>query len=89
MGTNDIITILTSKDREEIKEGIKSAIVNQFKEELEDCDTYLFDVSDIQEMVNDAVRDALYEMYNEIKKAVKKKVKQLINDMSLNDIKGE
>ena len=67
---NNILTILTETDRYEIKRALKDIIIEQIKSDFEDNDCYLFDINDI----NGVMEEAITEIKEEIKPLLKEKL---------------
>jgi hypothetical protein len=80
----DAITkIFTTEDQQELKQGFKKIILEQFRSDLEKMDVYLFDPS----VIEDIIQDAFTEVINEAKVDFKEKLKnQVMNLLENNDI---
>jgi len=70
MRDNNILTILTSDDKDDIREAVKQLIVEQVKSDLEGSDYYIFDPDELQEMLANLAE----EVKEEIKPLVKEKM---------------
>ncbi|HHX71285.1 MAG TPA: hypothetical protein GX708_24985 [Gallicola sp.] len=70
MRDNNILTILTSDDRDEVRESIKQLIIEQVKSDLEESDYYIFDPDELQEMLTNLAE----EVKEEIKPLIKEKM---------------
>lgn len=71
----NILTILKSEDREEIRAALKRVIINQIEDDFrENCD-YLFDIDDI----NGMIEEALEEVKEEIKPIIKEHMLEEMN----------
>ena len=72
---NNILTILTSQDRDEIKQALKDAIIKQIQDDFHSCDSYMFNIDDINKMMQEAIED------------VQEEVKPIVKEFMLNEIK--
>ena len=70
MRDNNILTILTSDDRDEVRESIKQLIIEQVKSDLEESEYYIFDPDELQEMLTNLAE----EVKEEIKPLIKEKM---------------
>jgi len=80
---NDIIAILTSDDKDDIKSRVKNLIVDQVERDFNDYDMYCFNPDYIESLVGDVFTDIIEELKPTFKKAIKKKMDTLINEMKL------
>jgi ribosomal protein S3AE len=71
---NDILTILTSEDKDDIRKALKDIIVNRIKEDFQDYDSYIFDGDSLGEIIEEAIE----EVKDEIKPLLKE---QMFNEM--------
>jgi len=71
----NIAKIFNSEDEVELKQAFKEIIIEQFRDDLERSDTYLFDPSDVEEMIQDAFK----EIVDEIKATYKIKLREEMN----------
>ena len=85
---NDIIAILTSDDKDDIKKRVKNLIVEQVEKDFDDYDMYCFNPDYIENIVGDTFNDIIEELKPTFKKAIKQKMKVLINDMTLPNIES-
>lgn len=82
------IQFLGKENVEDLKRGVKDALLNHFIEDLEKYPYYLLDVDDCESMVE----DVLQELKNEIIEEYKQPLKQLLIDrlfasLDKNDLK--
>jgi hypothetical protein len=68
---NNILTLLTSEDKDEIKKAIKDIIINQIEEDVKDCGNYLIDTDELNDMIQEAVEEAVEEAKDELKPVLK------------------
>jgi len=81
---NDILMILTTEDRGELKAGVKALILNHFKNDLDALsdDSYCFNPEYIESLVTDAFEQIMDDLKPKLKKDVEKKMKQLVNSIN-------
>lgn len=78
-----ITKIFTTEDQQELKQGFKEIILEQFETQLAEMDVYLFDPS----VVEDMIQETFKEIMNEIKADFKKRLEpQIMSLMENNDI---
>ena len=70
----NILKIFTSHDEVELKQAFKEIIKDQFRNDLEQCDTYMFDYNEIQEMVTEAFQEVINEVKQEYKEKLREKM---------------
>lgn len=70
MRDNNILTILTSDDRDEVRTAIKQLIIEQVKTDLEESDFYIFDPDELQDMLTNLAE----EVKEEVKPLIKEKM---------------
>lgn len=70
MRDNNILTILTSEDRDEVRGAIKQLIIDQVKSDLEESEYYIFDPDELQEMLSSLAE----EVKEEVKPLIKEKM---------------
>ena len=80
---NDIITILTSEDRDEIKTELKKLIIERVDTDLKDYNMYCFNPEYIENVVGDMFNEIVEELQPKFKKAIKDKMTALIDTMQL------
>lgn len=79
----NIVKIFNSQDENEIKQAFKEIIKKQFKNDLEEMDTYMFNPNAIEEMINNSFEEIITEVKNEFKEKLKEK---LFNAGKVNEI---
>lgn len=77
MDNNNILTVLTSEDREEIRKSLKDIIIEQIKDDFRDCGTYMFDMDDINDMMQEAIEE------------IKEEIKPMLKDFMFNEMKNK
>lgn len=70
MRDTNILTILTSDDRDEVRNAVKQLIIEQVKSDLEQSEYYIFDPDELQEMLSDLAQ----EVKEEVKPLIKEKM---------------
>jgi len=70
MRDNNILTILTSDDRDDVRNAVKQLIIEQVKSDLEQSEYYIFDPDELQEMLSDLAQ----EVKEEVKPLIKEKM---------------
>lgn len=73
MNTN-ILTVLTSEDRDDIRVALKEIIIEQVKEDFRDNGSYLFDREDVEGMVHEALEEAKEEIKLQLKEVMLKQM---------------
>ncbi|WP_297419147.1 hypothetical protein [Clostridium sp.] len=78
---NNILTILTSEDKEEIRKSIKDIIIKQIEEDLISYSEghYIFDEDEILK-IQDMINEAIEEVKAEIKPLLKEKMFKEMKD---------
>jgi len=80
METNNILTILTSKDKCEIKEALKKICLEQIRKDIESI--YLINSGDIRNIY----QEILMEISGEIKKELKEEYGDIIKQKILSSL---
>jgi Glu-tRNA(Gln) amidotransferase subunit E-like FAD-binding protein len=75
----NIFKIFSSQDEIELKQAFKEIIKDQFRNDLEQMDVYLFDPCDIEDMIKDAFEEIVDEVKKEYKDKIKEKMFEAIN----------
>lgn len=70
MRDENILTILTSDDRDDVRDAVKQLIIKQVKTDLEERDYYIFDPDELQEMLSNLAE----EVKEEVKPLIKEKM---------------
>lgn len=70
----NIIKIFNSKDETEIKQAFKEIIIEQFRNDIQENDRYLFNPDDISDMIQEAFLNATNEVKQEYKEKLKEKM---------------
>lgn len=78
-----ITKLFTTEDQQEMKQALKEIIVEQFKNEVEEYDRYMFDPNDIQEKVEEAFTEVITEIKLEFKEKLRE---QMLKMLENNDI---
>ena len=71
----EIITLLTSKDKDEIRKSIVKLIIEKMEDDLELWDSYILYPPDFQAIVDDATEQATKEFSEFIKNDMLEKMK--------------
>lgn len=71
---NNILAILTTEDRDDIKKALKDIIINQIREDVRG-DTYIFDSNDLNDMMQEAITE------------IKEEIKPILKDFMFNKMK--
>ena len=71
---NNMLTILTSEDRDEIKQSLKNVIIEPIESDFRESTNYLFDANDISDMLQEAIKE------------VKAEIKPLMKDYLLQEM---
>lgn len=79
----NVLTLLTSEDRFEIKKAMKEIIVEQIKSDFESYDCYLFDPSQIQDMIEEVVDEVREEVKIAYKEKVMKEMEEKLANMKI------
>lgn len=69
-----ITKIFTTEDKEELRQAFKEMIKDQFKNDLEQNDNYLFDSSEIEIMINEAFEEVISKIKNEFEEKLKEQM---------------
>lgn len=72
---NNILTILTETDREEIKRALKEIIIEQIRSDFADTGSYIFDPSEVDNMMTDAIDE------------VKEEIKPILKEYMMEEMK--
>jgi hypothetical protein len=75
----NILKIFTTQDEAELKQAFKEIIKDQFRNDLEQCNTYMFDYNEIQEMVTEGFQEVINEVKQEYKEKLREKMLVLID----------
>jgi len=75
----NILKIFTTEDEAELRQAFKEIIKDQFRNDLEQCDTYMFDYNEIQEMVTEGFQEVINEVKKEYKEKLREKMLVLID----------
>lgn len=67
---DNIVKIFNSEDEKEVKQGLKDIIIEQFRNDLESYDMYLFNPDKIESMIEDAFQEVIAEAKEVMKKKV-------------------
>lgn len=66
----NILTVLSSDDRKEITNAVKNIIIEQFRDDLDAYDYYIFE----PDRLNSIFKDIIEEVKEEVKRDFKKKI---------------
>lgn len=78
-----ITKIFTTEDQQEMKQSFKEIIIEQFKNDIESNELFLFDPNEVSSMVDAAFIEAIEEIKAEFKKKLRK---QMLGIVENNDI---
>lgn len=70
----DIIALLNSDDKNEIRSAIKSLIINRMESDLEHWDRYILCGEDVENIIDEALKELVEEIKEEYKDRVKEKL---------------
>ena len=70
----DIIALLNSDDKNEIRSAIKSLIINRMESDLEHWDRYILCGEDVENIIDEALKDLIEEVKNEYKNKLREKL---------------
>lgn len=70
----NVITLLTTEDKDEIKKAIKEIIIEQVKNDFDSYDTYLFNPRQIESMIEEVVEEVKYEIRDTLKEKMIKEM---------------
>ena len=76
---NNILTILTESDREEIKKALKDIIIDQIRSDFADCNMYLFDQTQLSEMMDEAIEEVKLEIRPLLEKKLLVEMREKLN----------
>jgi len=85
----NILKIFTSQDEIELKQAFKEIIKEQFANDLESMDTYMFDYIEMQEMVMESFKEVINEVRQEYKEKLREKMLSLVDKDFEKVIKGK
>jgi flagellar biosynthesis component FlhA len=74
MSIENIKTIFTSEDMIEMKVAMKQIIIDQFRDDMEKLDVYLFDPAEVDSMIDDTYEEILKELKAELKEKLREKM---------------
>jgi hypothetical protein len=83
MGMNNIITIFTSEEQSEIKQAFKEILIENFRNEIENCREWYFCNSEMEKVINDTITELAYEIKDEFKGKLKKKLYEALDEKKL------
>lgn len=72
----NILTIFTSEDKDEIRKATKEIIIDQIRSDFDNCGCYLIDPRQIEEMVSEVVE----EVKEEVRSIYKEKLMKEMED---------
>lgn len=72
----NILTLFTSEDKDEIRKAIKEIIIEQIKNDFENTSTYLVDPSQIEDMVSEVVEEVKDEVRSIYKEKLMKEMEE-------------
>jgi protein required for attachment to host cells len=81
----NIMKIFNSQDEIELKQAFKEIIKDQFKNEVEDNDMYLFDPNEIEAMILEAFEEVINDVKQEYKEKLREKMLAMV-DKDINKI---
>ena len=74
---DEILTIFSSEDKQELKEAFKKIIIEQFKQDLLSNDEYLIHPDEIKEMVEEVLNEILDDVKALMKEQIQKELENL------------
>lgn len=77
----NVLTILTSEDKVEIKMAMKEIIIDQIKSDFENYDCYLFNPTHIQDMIEEIVDEIKEEIKIAYKEKIMKEMEEKLTNM--------
>lgn len=78
----NIIKIFSAQDEKEVKQAFKDLLIDQFRQDLEANDCYLFDPGEIEDMIHDLYEECIQEIKEDLKKMIKKQFKDNLSSTS-------
>ncbi len=83
-----IDTIFTTEDKEELKNSFKEIICEQFKNQLEQMDLYLFDPSVVEDLINEAFEEVISDIKKEFKSKLQEQIFKLLESNDIEKLIG-
>ena len=74
---DEILTIFSSEDKQELKEAFKKIIIEQFKQDLLSNDEYLIHPDEIKEMVEEVLNEILDDVKALMEEQIEKELENL------------
>jgi cellobiose-specific phosphotransferase system component IIB len=74
-----VLEVFNAEDNKELKQAFKAIVVEQFKNELEELDVYLFDPRRVQYLIDEMYGEILNELKVEIKETLRNKMLEIIS----------
>ena len=82
-----IENIFTAEDMQQLKSEFKNVLIQQFKNEVEQNDTYLFDPSTVQELIEEVYNEILDELKPEIADVLKEQLLKKLDKFFKEELK--
>lgn len=86
-----IAKIFTSQDKQELRNAFKEIIIEQFKNDLEQLNVYLFNPDSIETMITEAFEEIINGIKSEFKEKMRNELEKIM-DNNINkifkDLKG-
>jgi cellobiose-specific phosphotransferase system component IIB len=74
-----VLEVFNAEDNKELKQAFKAIVVEQFKNELEELDVYLFDPRRVQYLIDEMYGEILNELKVEIKETLRNQMLEIIS----------
>jgi hypothetical protein len=85
----NITKIFTSQDKQELRDAFKEIIIEQFKNDLEQLDIYLFNPDSIEAMIADVSEEIINEIKLEFKEKIRNELEKIMDiNKILKGLKG-
>lgn len=77
----NVFTLLTSEDKDDIRASVKAIIIQQIKNDFENYDCYILDPHEIEDMVQEVVEEAKDEVRNMYKEILIKQMEEKLSKL--------
>jgi len=74
---DEILTIFSSEDKQELKEAFKKIIIEQFKQDLLSNDEYLIHPDEIKEIVEEVLNEILDDVKDMMEEKIREELKNI------------
>lgn len=80
---DNILTIFTSKEQDEIKQAFKEILIENFRNEVEEDASWFFKTDDMSEYIQGMMEELIHEVKDEFKGKLKKKLFEALDKKDL------